>query len=72
MGVFLRDPGPYLREFRKKNNGKLHTSRSTNETGHCTRDVSFTSLESRTAPPLVGQEGGGGTPHLENLKQKHT
>ena len=48
MGVFLRDPSPYLREFRRK----LRTARSTSATEEWTWHLPSTSF---WAQPLVGR-----------------
>ena len=43
-GIFLRDPSPYLSEFRR-NHGKLRTARSTSATGFSTWYLPSSSLE---------------------------
>ena len=55
MGVFLRDPSTYLREFRRKN-GKLRTARSTSTIGDWTLHLPSTSLEHRNASLLIGRD----------------
>ena len=42
VGVFPRDPSPYLREFRKEKHGKLRTA---SPTGVCTRHLPSSSFE---------------------------
>ena len=54
VGVFLRDPSPYLREFRK-NHGKLRTARSTIVIKSWTWYLPSTRFEHRNTPLLVWQ-----------------
>ena len=51
IGVFLKDPSLYLREFRRK----LRTAGLTNLTGDSTCYLSSTNIEGRSTQLLVGQ-----------------
>ena len=53
MGVFLKDPNPYLREFWKKNDDYIQTPRSTSSTEDWTWQLSLVTFMSRTTQPLV-------------------
>ena len=53
VGLFLKDPNPYLASF-GENQRKLRTFRSTNVTGNRTWHLLSTSFKFRITLPLVG------------------